>query len=316
MHGFARLSIVETLRFPEVTMSTVDLATTQPYAANSVTARTEEDTRGAWDRIAPGYDRTNTETQIRLGTDAVRSAELCAGMRFLDVAAGSGALSIPAARLGAQVCAIDQSPVMLELLLARAQREGLDIEIRLMDGHALDLEDDSFDMAGSQFGVMLFADMPRGIREMARVVRPGGRVLMVAYGDVRRIDFLGFFIEAVRAVRPPFSGPPLDPPPLPFQLQNPARLRNELAKAGLAQIRVDTITETTEFRSGGDLWDWIVWSNPIVEDVLRSLELSSAERATIKQTVGEMFRRRADDGRVARLSNPVNIGLGTKPTPL
>jgi 2-polyprenyl-3-methyl-5-hydroxy-6-metoxy-1,4-benzoquinol methylase len=52
-------------------------------------------------------------------------------MRFLDVAAGSGALSIPAARLGAQVLATDQSPVMLELLSARAREEGLDIDRRL-----------------------------------------------------------------------------------------------------------------------------------------------------------------------------------------
>ena len=61
---------------------------------------------------------------------------------------------------------------MLELLRSRARTEGLDIETRVMDGHALAVDDGSFDMAGSQFGVMLFPDMPRGIREMARVVRP------------------------------------------------------------------------------------------------------------------------------------------------
>jgi ubiquinone/menaquinone biosynthesis C-methylase UbiE len=51
-----------------------------------------------------------------------------------------------------------------------------------MDGHALDLDDGSFDRVGSQFGVMLFPDMPKGIREMARVVNPGGRVLLNVYG--------------------------------------------------------------------------------------------------------------------------------------
>jgi SAM-dependent methyltransferase len=291
-------------------MSTANPATTPTRAASAAPA--DEGAPRAWDRIAPGYDRTNTETQMRLGADAVRRAELRADTRFVDVAAGSGALSLPAARLGARVLAIDRSPVMLELLAARAQRESLHIETRVMDGHALDLEDGSFDMAGSQFGVMLFADMPRGIREMTRVVRPGGRVLMVAYGDPRRIDFLGYFIEAVRAVRPSFTGPPLDPPPLPFQLQDPARLRGELAKAGLTQIRVDTITETTEFRSAGDLWDWIVYSNPIVEEVLASLQLSSVERATIEGTAAELFRQRADRGDVVRLSNPVNVGVGTQ----
>lgn len=57
-----------------------------------------------------------------LGNEGLGRAELRAGMRFLDVAAGSGALSIPAARLGAQVLATDQSPVMIELLGARARQ--------------------------------------------------------------------------------------------------------------------------------------------------------------------------------------------------
>ena len=126
------------------------------------------DTRAAWDKIAPGYDKTNTPTQMWLGNEGLRRAELRAGMRFLDVAAGSGALSISAARLGAQVLATDQSPVMLELLRARARQEGLNIETRVMDGHALELDDNSFDMVGSQFGVMLFPDMPKGITEMVR----------------------------------------------------------------------------------------------------------------------------------------------------
>jgi ubiquinone/menaquinone biosynthesis C-methylase UbiE len=296
-------------------MSAVDPVTPLPHAANSAASTAEQDTRSAWDRIAPGYDRTNTETQLALGTYAAGRGELRTGMRFLDVAAGSGALAIPAARLGARVLAVDQSPVMLELLRARAHREGLEIETRVMDGQALDLDDDSFDVAGSQFGVMLFPDMPRGLREMKRVVRPGGRVLMVAYGDPRRIDFLGFFIEVVRSLRPSFDGPPLDPPPLAFQLREPARLVSELASAGLADISVDTITETTEYGSGEALWDWILWSNPIVEDVLRGLGISGDERARLGKAAGEAFRRRIDQGGAARLSNPVNVGVATKPPP-
>lgn len=271
-----------------------------------------QDSRAAWDRIAAGYDRTNTATQLWLGTEGVRRAGLREGMTFLDVAAGSGALSIPAARLGARVLATDLSPAMLELLGARAQREGLPIETRVMDGQALELEDGSFDAAGSQFGVMLFPDMPRGIRELARVVKPGGRVLMIAYGDPREVEFLGFLVRAVKTVRPAFDGPPMDPPPLPFQLANPARLREELAGAGLRDVVVETVTETTEFQSGAELWDWIVWSNPIVEEVLGSLQLAADERGTIQQALEEMVRERAGGGGPARLSNPVHIGTGTK----
>ena len=272
----------------------------------------EHDTRAAWDRIAPGYDRTNTPTQMWLANEGLRRAGLREGMRFLDVAAGSGALSIPAARLAARVLATDRSPVMLDLLRARARGEGLNVETRVMDGHALDLADDGFDVVGSQFGVMLFPDMPKGIREMTRVTRPGGRVLVHAYGDPHRIDFLGFLVGALQSVRPEFDGPPTDPPPLEFQLADPERLRAELAAAGLHDVRVETITEATEFRSGAALWDWLVCSNPIVDLVIGSLSLTSGELGVVRQTLDRLVSDRAGDSGVATLTNPVNIGVGTK----
>ena len=266
----------------------------------------------AWDMIAPGYDRTNTPTQMWLGQEGLRRAGVRAGTRFLDVAAGSGALSIPAARLGAHALAVDQSAAMLELLTARAHREGLDIQTRVMDGHALDLDDEIFDVAGSQFGVMLFPDMPQGIHEMARVVVPGGRVLVTAYGDPHKIDFLAFFVGAVRSVRPDFEGPPPEPPPLPFQLQDPTRLQQVLVDRSLQDVHVDTVVESTQFRTGDELWDWIVWSNPIVESILNELRVTQTERVVIRQTLQGLVQERAGGQSAATLSNPVNIGVGSK----
>jgi len=277
-----------------------------------MTLNEQVEARTAWDRIAPGYDRTNTPTQMWLGNEGLSRAGLRTSMRFLDVAAGSGALSIPAARIGAQVLATDQSSVMLDLLDQRARKEGLGIETRVMDGHALELDDDSFDMVGSQFGVMLFPDMPKGIKEMARVVKPGGRVLMIVYGDPHKIEFFGFFVNAIQSVRPNFIGPPMDPPPLPFQLQDPGRLRKELTAAGLKNIKVETIAETTEFQSGKDLWEWVIWSNPIAEAVLGELSLTNGERIVIQQTLETLVRQRAGGNGPALLSNPINIGIGTK----
>ncbi len=272
-----------------------------------------QDTRAAWDEIAPGYDRTNTPTQMWIADEGLRRAKLGSGMRFLDVAAGSGALSIPAARIGAQVLATDQSTNMLEHLVTRASRETLEIETRIMDGHALELEDDSFDMAGSQFGVMLFPDMPRAIREMVRVIKPGGRVLMHAYGDPHEIEFLGFLVGAVQSVRPEFTGPPAEPPPLEFQLADPDKLHGVLCAAGLKDVKVETVIETTAHKTGNDLWDWIVSSNPLAEMILTDLlELTQGERDVVRETLGKMVRERAGDGEAALLTNPVNIGIGTK----
>jgi ubiquinone/menaquinone biosynthesis C-methylase UbiE len=277
-----------------------------------MTPRDQGETQAAWDKIAPGYDKNVTPTHLCVANEGLRRAELRAGMRFLDVAAGSGALSIPAARLGAQVLATDYSPRMLELLSARARQEGLNIETRVMDGRALELDDNSFDMAGSQFGVMLFPNMPKGIREMVRVVKPGGRVLMNVLGDPRKIEFFGFFMGAIQSVRPDFNGPPMDPPPLPFQLQDPERLRKELATAGLKDIKVETITGPMEFQSGKELWDWLVSSNPIAEMLLGSQNLTNDERGVIQQALEKMVRERAGGSSAARLIRPVNIGVGKK----
>src|SRR5829696_6429713 len=174
--------------------------------------------REAWDAIAEGYDRYVAPQEVDLADAALRLVGLKPGERFLDVAAGTGGLSLPAARLGAKVLATDWSPTMIERFEARVREEGLsDAEGRVMDCHALQLEDDTFDVTGSQFGVMLVPDQPRALHEMVRVTKPGGRVLVVAYGPPAELEFLHLFVGALHAVVPNFAGVPDDPPPLEVQ---------------------------------------------------------------------------------------------------
>jgi ubiquinone/menaquinone biosynthesis C-methylase UbiE len=268
-------------------------------------------TRQAWDEIAAGYDEFVTPTHMWLGDEAIRRAGLDAGMRFLDVAAGSGALSIPAARHGARVTATDISTEMLERLGARAKAEGLrDLETRIMDGHALELEDDTFDVAGSQYGIMLFPDLPRGLSELVRVTRPGGRVFLVVYGPPNQVEFLGFFLGAIQAVVPGFTGPPLDPPPLPFQVADAEKLRLALAGAGLKDIRVETVSQQMKFASGKALWDWVVNSNPI--GAMLVADLTEAHEAAVQRALDGMLRERAGGSGPAILTDPNHIGIGTK----
>jgi len=150
-----------------------------------------EQSRDAWDRFAAGYDEAITPFGMGIAEDALRRVDIRPGMRLIDVAAGGGALSIPAARLGAQVLAIDFSPAMVGRLDARIREGGLsNLETRVMDGHALELEDDTFDITASQFGIMLFPDRPRALAELARVTRPGGRALMVVFGPPPYVEAL------------------------------------------------------------------------------------------------------------------------------
>jgi ubiquinone/menaquinone biosynthesis C-methylase UbiE len=276
-----------------------------------VTTREQKQTQQAWDAIAAGYDEFVTPTHMWLGNEALARAGIEPGLRFLDVAAGSGALSIPAARLGAQVVATDLSPAMVERLGARVRAEGLrDVETRVMDGHALEFEDDAFDIAGSQYGVMLFPDLPRALEEMARVTKPGGRVFLVVYGPPTRFEILGFFMGAIQAVVPGFTGLPLDPLPLPFQVADPALLRQALARAGLKNIRLETVTQRTEFHSGKEMWDWVVNSNPI--GAMLVADLTEQQGTAVQQALDGMLREHSGGDGPAVLIDPNHIGIGTK----
>jgi len=267
--------------------------------------------RNAWTEIAPEYDEFVTPSNIAIAERALRQVDLRPEMRMLDVAAGSGALSLPAARAGAAVLATDISPAMVDRLEARARREGLsNLKARVMDGHDLELEDDTFDIAGSQFGVMLFPDLKRGLSEMTRVTRPGGRVLLVTMGPPSEIEFLGFFIEAVRSVVPDFTGLPMDPPPLPFQVSDPERLREELADAGLTDIHVETTNHRLEFESGTQMWDWVTASNPIGAEMVA--DLTAEQKAAAQTALADSLSERSGGSGPAVLNNVVNIGVGTK----
>jgi ubiquinone/menaquinone biosynthesis C-methylase UbiE len=264
----------------------------------------------AWDAIAEGYDRYVAPQEVDVANEALRLVGLEPGERFLDVAAGPGGLSLPAARLGAHVLATDWSPAMIERFEARVRAEGLSAEGRVMDCHALDVPDSSFDVAGSQFGVMLVPDQARALREMVRVTKPGGRVLVIAYGSPQEFETLQVFIGALKAVAPQFPGLPDDPPPLEFQVSDPDVLRVRLTDAGLKDVRVVRTAERPAFASGQELWDWVLYSNPISGMVVG--DVGENERVRLRQVLDGMLHERAGANGRAVLENAVNIGIAAK----
>jgi ubiquinone/menaquinone biosynthesis C-methylase UbiE len=293
------------MRQPHRTEET--MATSQGEATGTEHAAPRE----AWDAIAGGYDRYVAPQEVELATEALRLVGLQPGDRFLDVAAGTGGLSLPAARLGAVVLATDWSPAMIERFEARVRDERLrTAEGRVMDCHALELPDDTFDVTGSQFGIMLVPDQPGALREMVRVTRPGGRVLVIAYGSPAELEFLQFFVGALTAVAPEFPGLPDDPPPLEFQASDPNVLHRRLTDAGLKDVRVERTAERPAFSSGQDLWDWVLYGNPIPGMLVA--DLTEDQRARLRDVLDRMLRERAEANGKAVLTNAVHIGIGTK----
>ncbi len=178
-----------------------------------------------------------------------------------------------------------------------------------MDGHDLDLEGEMFDVSGSQFGVMLFPDLPRALKEMARVTKPGARVMLIVYG-ARGGGVPRLLHGRLQAVVPGFTRSPEDPPPVEFQVSDPRRLHDALARAGLKDIRVEVAAEKLAFRSGRQMWDWVTNSNPIGQILVA--DLTGEQRADVREVLNGMLRERSGGNEPAVLSSPVHIGIGTK----
>lgn len=268
--------------------------------------------RHAWDHIAVNFDRYVTPTaNWVLAKTVLRLAGLKPGMEFLDVASGSGALSLPAARLGAKILAVDISPVMIERLKARAAEEGLsNLKGCAMDGHQLELPDNAFDMAGSQFGVMLFPDFMRGLQEMIRITRPGGKVFLVTFGPVEKVEFLGLFVQAIKAVVPDFNGISSDAPPLPFQVSGEGVLQQKMEAAGLHKVQVMPVVHKLSFNTGTEMWNWVTSSNPIALQMISGL--NDDQKNQVVQSLDAHIRNRSNEEGSAVLQVAVNVGIGEK----
>jgi demethylmenaquinone methyltransferase / 2-methoxy-6-polyprenyl-1,4-benzoquinol methylase len=150
-----------------------------------------------FDRIAGLYDRMNSVMTAGLHHQwrrrAADLASLSPGGRALDVATGTGDLALELARRvapGGEVVGVDFSERMLELARAKG---GPRVRFESGNALALDYPDDAFDATTVGFGARNFSDLERGLSEMTRVVRPGGRVVVLEITTPRRPPLSTFF---------------------------------------------------------------------------------------------------------------------------
>lgn len=156
-------------------------------AAGPVEGDGAESVRDMFSRIAPTYDLLNSV--LSLGLDGIwrrqAAAEAVAGApeRVLDVATGTGklAFAVKRARPTASVTGVDFAEPMLERARDAAARRGLAVAFAVADGTALPFADGSFDAVTVGYGLRNFADVDAGLREFRRVLRPGGRLVVLEF---------------------------------------------------------------------------------------------------------------------------------------
>ena len=153
----------------------------------------EGQVRAMFDRIAGFYDVMNSVMTAglhhRWRERAADLARVGPGSEALDVATGTGDLAVAMARRGASVIGTDFS----EEMLARARAKDPSLEWEWANALELPFADDRFDAATVAFGARNFSDLEVGLREMARVVRPGGRVVVLEITTPQRPPLSTFF---------------------------------------------------------------------------------------------------------------------------
>ena len=152
------------------------------------------------------YAVIGTTLQI-VGESLAEACDLKTDERVLDVAAGNGNATLAAARRGCLVTSTDYVSSLLERGAERARAERLDVTFQTADAEALPFADASFDVAVSTFGVMFAPDHAKSAAELARVVRPGGRIGLANWTPDsligRMFKVLGRYVAPPAGVQPP-----------------------------------------------------------------------------------------------------------------
>lgn len=201
-----------------------------------------------WGARAEDWAAYVEQVCLPLHAAALDAARVTSGTRLLDAGCGAGLLALLASLRGAQVCALDASPG----LLAIARRRLPSADVHEGDLEALPFDDASFDAVAAVNSVFYAADMAQAMRELARVVRSGGRVVVTAWGPPEKCEFLRAVMPRLAPLMPP--PPPNASPPHPGGLAEPGALAATLKQAGLNVVEEGEVACPFVFASAETSW--------------------------------------------------------------
>ncbi|CAH0167335.1 MULTISPECIES: class I SAM-dependent methyltransferase [unclassified Pedobacter] len=224
-----------------------DIPQFDPVEYKKMTRRQWQATAEAWYRWSPTLNKwlgNTTEKMLAL-------AGITNGQHILDIAAGAGEQSIMAANkvgVSGYVLATDISSNILAFAKQMAQQAGINnIETKVMDGENLTLEDGTFDAVISRVGLIYFPDQQKALKEMLRVLKPGGRMAAIVYSTPERNKFFSVPVSIIRnrAKLPP----PLPGQPGPFSLGTEGVIEKAFSQAGFKNIKSELVEAPLLFES-------------------------------------------------------------------
>lgn len=224
------------------------------------TMDTRQRVHGMWAAVATAWGEHADYVDQRVAPVTSRLIEFvspAAGDHVLELACGAGGLGLEAAaRVGAQgsVVLSDVAKQMTDIALERARERGLrNVSGRPLDLEAIDEPDASYDIVLCREGLMFALDPARALREMYRVLKPGGRVALSVWGPRSRNPWLGLVFDAASNV----LGRPVPPTglPGPFSLGAEGQLAAAFAGSALSNVTFEEIAVETRAPSFEDFWD-------------------------------------------------------------
>ena len=229
-----------------------------------------------WAAHADRYERTG----LRLARRLRDAAAVARGDAVLDVGCGTGSSTRDAARSAAPgpVLGVDLSSQMLEVARRRAAAEGLDnVSFEQADAQVHPFAEEAFDVAVSSFGAMFFADPVEAFANVRRALRPGGRLALLAWRDLRRNQWITAIRDALALGRP-LPEPPSGAPG-PFGLAGADHVRAVLAGAGFTGVDLESVDEPVWLGADADDAWAFVRTMGIVKGLTSELDPDDRERA-------------------------------------
>jgi ubiquinone/menaquinone biosynthesis C-methylase UbiE len=239
-----------------------------------------------WSANAGGYDRLTGRITIQVTEALLDAAAVAAGAELLDVGCGPGHLCAAAARRGARVTGVD----LAEGMVALARRTYPGLRFREADAEALPFPDGAFDAVVGAFVVNHLPEPEDGVAELARVLRPGGRIVLAMWDAPERVALFGLFEEAMRRAGV-HAGAAMPAGPPAHRFADPGELRGLLETAGLDEVALRTLEVRAAVDDAGELWDGVLTGSVRTAAQLRAL--AGDERARVRAELERLLATRS-----------------------
>lgn len=265
-------------------------------------------TRDTWNESAAEYAPVRRNLD-KWNPHLLARAAAKAGQRILDVACGDGEPALSLARAvipTGRVVGIDLSERMIGVCAERSREQRItNADFQVMDAEKLELPDGSFDLVTCRFGLQIVTDPDAAIKEMLRVLKPGGRLVATVWGPGERCPAIHTIIGPMLEFAEPDETGYL---PTPYEMGGEGELVEILAKHGFEGAKEERFTHDWEFKNEEAYFHGVLKGTPIGHSL--SEEDEATQKEVLRKTKLNLKQWTKPDGRIVAPAEGVVVWAG------